>query len=174
MARLRLLHVPRPAVLSLTPRGTAAGTRTASQMSVPEFGSASSLSSQRPSCHTLHSLSFSRSASVMPTRYVRPGPAPLNPVQPALGLSAEFCATRETTLVLRQKILSASGDSFLVTDTDGVPVVEVQGKALSLMGRRREPLQAFLMHTRLTPVVQRSRTRMGACCWSCRTTAASG
>lgn len=52
-----------------------------------------------------------------------------------LGLFGPFISQTGTELVLKEKVASLSGDSFTVTDSNGQPVLKVQGEAMSLSGR---------------------------------------
>ncbi|GFZ46578.1 hypothetical protein JCM24511_03798 [Saitozyma sp. JCM 24511] len=63
-------------------------------------------------------------------------PAQLHPVNPPLGVFPQFCVNVPTTLVLKEKAFSFSGDDFAVKDSNGVPVVRCQGKALSFRDRK--------------------------------------
>ncbi|RSH83779.1 hypothetical protein EHS25_005394 [Saitozyma podzolica] len=63
-------------------------------------------------------------------------PAQLHPVNPPLGVFPQFCVNVPTTLVLKEKAFSFSGDDFAVKDSNGVPVVRCKGKALSFRDRK--------------------------------------
>ena len=57
------------------------------------------------------------------------------PPQP-VGRFPRFMSPRAETLVLKEKIMSLSGDSFDVKTVDGRPVLRVQGHSLSWSGRK--------------------------------------
>jgi len=61
---------------------------------------------------------------------------PLPPVHPALGVNATYCLPKETTLVMKEKVWSLSGDTFHITDENGVEVVRCQGTTFSLSDRK--------------------------------------
>lgn len=53
-----------------------------------------------------------------------------------LGIFKPYHAPHPETLVLKEKIMSLSGDSFDIKTIDGRPVFRVQGNAFSLSGRK--------------------------------------
>ena len=55
------------------------------------------------------------------------GPQPPNPA---------FYSPTETTLQMKEKVLSLSGDDFTITTTTGQPVCKCKGKVLSLHGTK--------------------------------------
>ncbi|OCF42855.1 hypothetical protein I317_03332 [Kwoniella heveanensis CBS 569] len=63
-------------------------------------------------------------------------PAQLHPVNPPLGVFPNFYAQRPTTLVLKEKVFSFSGDDFSVKDTNGYTVVRCHGQAMSFRDRK--------------------------------------
>lgn len=60
----------------------------------------------------------------------------LTPFPRPLGLFKAYYAPQAETLVLKEKIMSLSGDSFDIKTLDGRPVFKVQGDAFSLSGRK--------------------------------------
>jgi len=60
----------------------------------------------------------------------------LAPVPHPLGIWNQFLARQSETLVLREKVMSLSGDSFDINLLSGQPVLRVQGKVMSLSGRK--------------------------------------
>lgn len=49
----------------------------------------------------------------------------------------DHCVARQTeTLILREKVLSLSGDSFEIKLANGQPILQVRGKAMSISGRK--------------------------------------
>ncbi|KAK3358806.1 tubby C-terminal-like domain-containing protein [Lasiosphaeria hispida] len=60
----------------------------------------------------------------------------LAPLPQALGVFAQFTARQTETLVLREKVMSLSGDSFEIKLQNGQPVLRVQGKVMSISGRK--------------------------------------
>src|SRR4051812_6391683 len=62
--------------------------------------------------------------------------APLPPVHPALGINTTYCLPQPTTLVMKEKVWSLSGDTFHITDAAGVEVVRCQGTTFSLSDRK--------------------------------------
>lgn len=60
----------------------------------------------------------------------------LAPVHPPLGINAAFCAPKQTTLTMKEKVWSLSGDSFHVMDENNIEVVRCQGKTFSFSDRK--------------------------------------
>ncbi|WVW80493.1 hypothetical protein I302_102477 [Kwoniella bestiolae CBS 10118] len=77
-------------------------------------------------------------------------PAQLHPVNPPLGLHPNFFAKQPTTLVLKEKVFSWSGDDFSVKDTNGFTVVKCHGQAISFRDRKviNDPNGNFLFGLR--------------------------
>ncbi|WRT66012.1 uncharacterized protein IL334_002963 [Kwoniella shivajii] len=63
-------------------------------------------------------------------------PAALHPINPPLGLHANYFAQQPTTLVLKEKVFSWSGDDFSVKDTNGHTVVRCHGQSMSFRDRK--------------------------------------
>jgi uncharacterized protein YxjI len=61
---------------------------------------------------------------------------PLAPVQQPIGIWNQFLARQTETLVLREKVMSLSGDSFDITLASGQPLLRIQGSVLSFSGRK--------------------------------------
>jgi uncharacterized protein YxjI len=61
---------------------------------------------------------------------------PLAPIHPALGVNPTYCVPKETTLVMKEKVWSLSGDTFHITDESGVEVVQCRGTTFSLSDRK--------------------------------------
>ncbi|KAK6340513.1 hypothetical protein TWF696_008839 [Orbilia brochopaga] len=60
----------------------------------------------------------------------------MEPVATQIAIFPQFVATKTESLLLREKVFSFSGDSFDITTLEKVPVFKVQGKKLSLSGRK--------------------------------------
>lgn len=60
----------------------------------------------------------------------------LAPVPQQLGIWNQFLARQSEVVILREKVMSLSGDSFDITLQTGQPILRVQGKVLSLSGRK--------------------------------------
>ncbi|KAF3905963.1 hypothetical protein ABW21_db0202552 [Orbilia brochopaga] len=60
----------------------------------------------------------------------------MEPVAQQIALFPQFVATKTESLLLREKVFSFSGDSFDITTLEKVPVFKVQGKKMSLSGRK--------------------------------------
>ncbi|EPS35622.1 hypothetical protein H072_10989 [Dactylellina haptotyla CBS 200.50] len=60
----------------------------------------------------------------------------LEPVASQIAIFPQFVAQKTESLVLKEKVFSFSGDSFDIMTVDKVPVFKVQGKKLSLSGRK--------------------------------------
>lgn len=63
--------------------------------------------------------------------------AALAPAPQAIGVFPQFFAAGPETLVLKEKVLSLSGDSFSIKLANGTPVLKVEGKVLSISGRKK-------------------------------------
>jgi uncharacterized protein YxjI len=63
--------------------------------------------------------------------------AHLNPYPTPMGIFTPFIAQQPETLVLKEKIMSLSGDSFDIKTIDGRPIFRVEGSAFSLSGRKK-------------------------------------
>jgi uncharacterized protein YxjI len=63
-------------------------------------------------------------------------PPQMHPYPTPLGLFPQFFARQSETLVLKEKVLSLSGDSFEVKNIQGLPIFQVKGEVLSLSGRK--------------------------------------
>ncbi|KAL2827114.1 tubby C-terminal-like domain-containing protein [Aspergillus pseudoustus] len=61
----------------------------------------------------------------------------LYPVSQPVALFEQFIAREEQRLVLKEKVLSLSGDSFEIKLENGMPVLKVVGSVLSFSGRKR-------------------------------------
>jgi uncharacterized protein YxjI len=62
--------------------------------------------------------------------------AALQPVNPPLGVNPAYCVAQPTTLVLKEKAFSFSGDDFAITDAAGVSVLHCHGSALSIFDKK--------------------------------------
>ncbi|UNI24551.1 hypothetical protein JDV02_010286 [Purpureocillium takamizusanense] len=62
--------------------------------------------------------------------------AQLAPVQRQLGVFDKFIAQNTETLVLKEKVLSLSGDSFDISLANGQPIFKIQGRHMSISGRK--------------------------------------
>ncbi len=60
----------------------------------------------------------------------------LPPLPQQIGILDQFIARQPETLVLKEKILSLSGDSFDIKLANGQPILRVEGKVMSLSGRK--------------------------------------
>ncbi|KAF2736849.1 DUF567-domain-containing protein [Polyplosphaeria fusca] len=62
--------------------------------------------------------------------------AQLAPAPKPIGIFNQFIAQKTETLVLKEKVLSLTGDSFHIKLADGTPVFQVEGKVMSISGRK--------------------------------------
>jgi uncharacterized protein YxjI len=53
-----------------------------------------------------------------------------------VGVFPQFIAHQSEQIVLKEKVLSLSGDSFSIKTVDGRAIFQVKGEALSLSGRK--------------------------------------
>ncbi|CZR54773.1 related to DUF567 domain protein [Phialocephala subalpina] len=65
-----------------------------------------------------------------------PGPVQLAPVNPPLGVNPNYCVQKQTTLVMKEKVWSLSGDTFHIMDENNHEVVQCRGQTLSLSDRK--------------------------------------
>ncbi|CAN9295181.1 unnamed protein product [Alternaria sp. RS040] len=63
--------------------------------------------------------------------------SPLAPAPQPIGVFPQFLAAGQETLVLKEKVISLSGDSFSIKLANGTPVLQVEGKVMSLTGRKK-------------------------------------
>ncbi|KAJ5191923.1 uncharacterized protein N7498_010908 [Penicillium cinerascens] len=61
----------------------------------------------------------------------------LDPVVEPIAIFEQFVSSEPQTLVLREKVLSVSGDSFEIKLADGQPILKVHGAWVSLSGRKK-------------------------------------
>jgi len=61
----------------------------------------------------------------------------LKPVAEPIAIFDQFVAKEPQTLVLREKVLSVSGDSFEIKLASGEPFLKVHGAWISLSGRKK-------------------------------------
>jgi len=62
--------------------------------------------------------------------------AQLPQVAQPIGIYQNFIAKTTETLVLKEKVLSLSRDSFDVTNTHGIPFMKIKGRHMSISGRK--------------------------------------
>ncbi|KAI2463819.1 DUF567-domain-containing protein [Annulohypoxylon bovei var. microspora] len=63
------------------------------------------------------------------------GPPQLAPFSRPIGIFAPFIAKQSETLVIKEKVLSLSGNSFDITLPNGQPIFKVKGESFSLSNR---------------------------------------
>jgi uncharacterized protein YxjI len=63
--------------------------------------------------------------------------AALAPTPQPIALFPQFIARAPETIVLREKVLSLSGDSFEIKLASGSPILQVEGKVLSMSGKKK-------------------------------------
>jgi uncharacterized protein YxjI len=61
---------------------------------------------------------------------------PLPPAQQPLGIFQNYIARQSESLVLKERVLSLSGDSFSIKTLDGRDILQVKGEAFSLSKRK--------------------------------------
>ncbi|KAJ9481907.1 hypothetical protein VN97_g11542 [Penicillium thymicola] len=61
----------------------------------------------------------------------------LDPVAEPIALFEQYIAKEPQTIVLKEKVLSVSGDSFEIKLANGQPFLKVQGAWVSLSGRKK-------------------------------------
>ncbi|CAO2653318.1 Nn.00g027290.m01.CDS01 [Neocucurbitaria sp. VM-36] len=61
----------------------------------------------------------------------------LPPVPHPIAIFPQFIAAGPETLVLKEKVLSLTGDSFSIKLANGTPILQVEGKVLSISGRKK-------------------------------------
>jgi hypothetical protein len=60
----------------------------------------------------------------------------LAPMPQQIGVFDNFIARQTETLVLREKVLSLTGDNFEIKLANGQPILKVSGKVMSISGRK--------------------------------------
>jgi uncharacterized protein YxjI len=63
--------------------------------------------------------------------------ASLAPTPRQIALFPQFIAAQPETLVLKEKVLSLTGDSFSIKLANGTPILQVEGKVMSISGRKK-------------------------------------
>lgn len=63
-------------------------------------------------------------------------PVQLNPAPRQVGVFPNFIARQTETLILREKVMSLTGDSFEIKLANGQPILRVEGKVMSISGRK--------------------------------------
>jgi uncharacterized protein YxjI len=58
------------------------------------------------------------------------------PSSTQVGIFPQFIAQQYEQLILKEKVLSLSGDSFTVKTVNGLDILQVKGDVLSLSGRK--------------------------------------
>ena len=61
----------------------------------------------------------------------------LDPVAEPIAIFEQYVAQEPQTIVLKEKVLSVSGDSFEIKLANGQPFLKVQGAWVSLSGRKK-------------------------------------
>jgi uncharacterized protein YxjI len=61
----------------------------------------------------------------------------LAPVPQPIAIFPQFIAQTTETLVLKEHVLSLTGDSFSIKLASGTPILQVQGKVMSISGRKK-------------------------------------
>jgi uncharacterized protein YxjI len=54
-----------------------------------------------------------------------------------VGVFKNFIANQTETLVLKEKVMSLTGDSFDIKLANGQPILKVEGKVMSISGRKK-------------------------------------
>ena len=54
-----------------------------------------------------------------------------------VGIFKPFMAHNGSTIVLKEHVLSLTGDSFSIKTADGTPILQVEGKMMSISGRKK-------------------------------------
>lgn len=63
--------------------------------------------------------------------------AQLAPLPSPVGIFPQFFARGSETLVLKEKVLSLTGDDFHIKLANGTPILRVEGKVMSISGRKK-------------------------------------
>jgi hypothetical protein len=63
-------------------------------------------------------------------------PVQLPPFQKQIGIFPAYYAQQSETMVLKEKVMSLSGDSFDIKTIDGRPLFQIKGEVFSLSGRK--------------------------------------
>ena len=62
--------------------------------------------------------------------------AQLQPVKRPIALFDKFVASNTETLILKEKVMSLSGDSFDIKLANGQPIFKIQGRHMTMSGRK--------------------------------------
>lgn len=63
--------------------------------------------------------------------------AQLTQLPSPVGVFPQFFARGSETLVLKEKVLSLTGDDFHIKLANGTPILRVEGKLMSISGRKK-------------------------------------
>jgi uncharacterized protein YxjI len=63
--------------------------------------------------------------------------AVLAPVPAPIGIFPQFIAQQPETLVMKEHVMSLTGDSFSIKLANGTPILQVEGKVFSIGGRKK-------------------------------------
>ena len=66
-----------------------------------------------------------------------PSLAPINPPLGAQPPNAKFYSPHQTTLALKEKVFSLSGDDFTIKTADGISICKCKGKMISLRDKKK-------------------------------------
>lgn len=61
----------------------------------------------------------------------------LPPVPTPIGIFPALFAQQSETLILKEKVLSLTGDDFHIKLANGMPILRVEGKVMSISGRKK-------------------------------------
>jgi uncharacterized protein YxjI len=61
----------------------------------------------------------------------------LPPTPRQIGIFPQFFAAGPETLILKEHVLSLTGDSFSIKLANGTPILQVEGKVMSISGRKK-------------------------------------
>jgi len=90
--------------------------------------------------------------------------AALYPAPAAIGVFPQFIAQQPETIVLKEHVMSLTGDSFSIKKANGEPILQVEGKVFSLGGRKKVrdmagnhlfDIKKELMHIHTTFAIER-------------------
>lgn len=60
----------------------------------------------------------------------------LAPAPQPIGVFQQFIAQQPETIVLKEKVMSLTGDSFSIKLANGTPLFQVEGRVMSISGRK--------------------------------------
>ncbi|EWZ42710.1 hypothetical protein FOQG_04659 [Fusarium oxysporum f. sp. raphani 54005] len=73
----------------------------------------------------------------LPQVQIAPPQVPMALAPHQVGIFPAYITTQTETLILREKVMSLSGDDFEIRHANGQPILKVEGQVMSISGRKK-------------------------------------